>query len=157
VRTRSTTAIIVSLLLFSMGGNCHGDSNLSYDETVNLIKETMISNTSVARKERYSYINFNTCVFEYTVSGTYPVGDLYTIRFSNIDISSLNHTLSKTGHDYTAFVILNFNSPITFKDDFKELTVRSLVINTFDDEKAQLLFDAFSHLGEVCGAPKGAL
>ncbi|QEM68800.1 hypothetical protein FO488_11950 [Geobacter sp. FeAm09] len=157
VKTKSIMAVMVPLLMFFSSNNCYSGNSLSQDETVDLIKETMVKNTSVSRKESYGYINFNKCLFEYKVSGTYPVGDLYNIKFSNMDFSSLNYELSKTGHDYTAFIILRFNNNITFKDDFKELTVNTIVVNTFDDAAAQTLFDAFLHLGELCGARKAAL
>jgi len=152
VKTKSVLVVIVSVLLLCISVSCYGDSEQLYDETVNLIKETMASNTSVSRKESYKYINFDKCVLQYHVSGTYPVGDLYNITFSDIDFSGLNYKLSRTGHDYTAFVILNFNKHIKFKDDFKELTVETVVINMFDDAAAQLLFKAFLRLGELCGA-----
>jgi hypothetical protein len=114
----------------------------------------MANNTSYARKENYGYIRFNKCSLDYNVMGTYPVGDLYNIKFSNIDFSSLNDRLSKTGHDYTSFIILNFTNDIRLKDNTKELNIHTVVVNVSTDEKAQELFDAFLHLGKLCGAQK---
>jgi hypothetical protein len=142
----------VSFLLIS--GSAYCDDELSYDDTVNLIKSTMAGSTSGYRKETYGYIRFNKCSLDYKVSGTYPVGDLYTIQFSNIDFSSLNPQVSKAGHDYTAFIILNFTNSLQFKDDFKDLTIHTVVVNVSTDEKAQILYKAFLHLGELCGVPK---
>jgi hypothetical protein len=114
----------------------------------------MASSTSDYRKEKYGSITFDKCILDYSVSGRYPVGDLYNMKFSSIDFSSLNYQASKAGHDYTAFIILNFNNYIQYKDDVKSLKIRTIVVNVFSDEKAQLLFKAFLHLGELCGAPK---
>ena len=157
MKTGSIIIIVLPVLLFFVGKSCYGDNNLPYENTVNLIKKTMKNNTSTFRKESYGYIDFNKCFMEYKVSGIYPVGDPYTIKFSGIDFSSLNYSLSRTGHDYTAFIILSFNDNLKFKDDFKELTVNTIVVNTFDDESAQILFNAFLHLGALCGAPKAPL
>jgi len=141
--------VTFSFLLFS--GIAYCDSGLSYDDTVNLITKTMVSSTSDYRKETYGYIRFDKCSLDYNVFGTYPVGDHYNIKFSNIDFSSLNYQVSKTGHDYTAFIILNFKNAFQIKDDFKELTVHTVVVNVSSDEKAQILFKAFLHLGKLCG------
>jgi hypothetical protein len=154
VKYKNIIPIIATILFLLLNGIAYCDNELSYDETVNLIKDTMANSTSDARKESYGYIRFNKCNLDYNVFGTYPVGDLYNIKSSNIDFSSLNYQLSKTGHDYTAFIILNFNNNIQSKDDFKDLTIRTVVINVSTDEKAQILFKAFLHLGELCGAPK---
>lgn len=150
----SISATIVLLLTIS---TAYCENELSYNDTVDLIKETMANSTSDARKESYGYIRFNKCRMDYNVLGTYPVGDLYDIKFSNIDFSSLNFQASKAGHDYTAFIILNFNNNLHSKYDFKDITIRTVVVNVSDDEKAQILFKAFSHLGELCGAPKSPL
>ena len=139
------------------GSIAYCDSGPSYEETVKSIKDAMLSSTSDARKESYNYIRFDQCTFNYNVLGTYPVGDLYDIKFSNIDFSSLNNQASRTGHDYTAFVILNFNQPFRSKGNFIDLTIRTLVVNVSTDEKAQLLLKAFSHLGDLCGARKDPL
>jgi hypothetical protein len=64
--------------------------------------------------------------------------------------------MSKEGHDYTAFIILNFNKPFQSNDGSKILTIRTAVINVSDDEKAHTLFQAFLRLGELCGARKNA-
>jgi hypothetical protein len=145
------TAIILSLLKSSIA---YCDNGPSYEDTVKSIKVTMASSTSDARKESYNYIRFNKCIMDYNVLGTYPVGDLYNIKFSNIDFSSFNYKASRTGHDYTAFIILNFDKPLHSKGDFVDLTIRTLVVNVSNDEKAQLLFKAFSDLGDLCGTPK---
>ena len=148
------TAIILSLL---SSGITYGDDGPSYEATVNSIKATMAGSTSDARKESYNYIRFNKCIMDYNVLGTYPVGSLYDIRFSGVDFSSLNYQASRTGHDYTAFIILNFDKPLHSKGDFIDLTIRTLVVNVSNDEKAQLLYRAFSHLGDLCGARKDQL
>jgi hypothetical protein len=115
----------------------------------------MANSTSDYRKESYGYIRFDKCSLDFNVLGTYPVGDLYNIKFNTIDFSSLNARVSKAGHDYTAFIILNFNNSFQFKDQFRDLSIHTVVVNVSTDEKAQLLFNAFLHLGELCGAPKG--
>jgi hypothetical protein len=144
------------MLVALISGTGYCGTGPSYDDTVAVIKETMIGNTSVARQESYGYVTFDKCTLTYNVSGIYPVGDPYTITFSGIDFSALNYDLSKTGRDYSAFVILNFDRDIKFKDDFKELTVNTIVINMFNDEAAHKLFNASLQLGELCGAPKGS-
>lgn len=146
--------IILPLIIFivlSFTFNAYCINELPYDDTVKLITETMANSTSVARNESYGYIRFNKCSLDYNVMGTYPVGDLYNIKFTNIDLSSLNVQSSKTGHDYTAFIILNFSNYFQYKDDSKTLNIRTLVVNVSDDENAQKLFDAFLHLGRLCG------
>jgi hypothetical protein len=148
------TIVFIAVLLVSINGIALCDAELSYEATVDQVKETMVNSTSDYRKESYGYIRFNKCILDYNVSGTYPVGDLYNIKYSAIDFSTLNYQASKVGHDYTAFIILNFNKPIQANDQFKELTIRTIVINVYDDEKAQILFRAFLHLGELCGARK---
>jgi len=151
---KTSISIITSVFFLSATVIACCGSELSYDETVNLLKDTMAISTSDARKESYGYIKFDKCSLNYMVSGTYPVGDLYNISFSNIDFSSLNYQATKAGHDYTAFVILNFDNYFTAKDDSKELTIRTTVINVSSDEKAQILYRAFLRLGELCGSTK---
>jgi hypothetical protein len=153
----SLTFIAIIIVVLLINGNAYSDNERSYDDTVKLIKETMANSTSDYRKENYGYINISKCNMDYNVAGTYPVGDLYNIKFSNIDLSSLNYQLSKVGHDYTAFIILNFNKNFQAKDDFKDLTIRTVVVNVSTDEKAQLLFKEFLHLGELCGAKNSPL
>jgi hypothetical protein len=143
---------IATILLVTINGIAFCDGELSYDDSVNLIQKTMANSTSDYRKESYGYIRFDKCILDYNVSGTYPVGDLYNIKYSTIDFSTLNYQASKVGHDYTAFIILNFNKSFQAKDQFKDLTIRTVVINVSDDEKAQTLFNTFQHLGELCGA-----
>ena len=154
MKVKYIISITAAVLFLSIIGNAHCDNELSYDDTVKLIKETMANSTSDYRKESYGYIRFDKCSLDYNVSGTYPAGDLYKMKFSNIDLSSLNYRSSKAGHDYTAFIILNFNNSIQYSDEFKELKINTVVVNVSTDEKAQILFKAFLHLGELCGAPK---
>lgn len=149
--------IMATALLLVSNGVAYCDNLLAYEETVTLIKETMLSSTSDLRKESYGSIKFDKCSLNYSVSGTYPIGELYDINFSNIDFSSLRQRESKTGHDYTAFIILNFNNYFRSKSDFKNTTNRTMVINVSTDEKAQLLFKAFLHLGELCATQKSPL
>ena len=147
--------VTVAVLLIQGAAYC--DNGLSYDDSVKLITKTMAESTSEARKESYGNILFDKCILNYRVLGTYPVGTLYDIKFSNIDFSSLNPQMCKTGHDYTAFIALNFNKYLQSKGDFRDIAIRTLVINVSNDEKAQVLFKAFLHLGELCGAPKSPL
>jgi hypothetical protein len=145
---------MVAILFLFINGNAYCDKGLSYDDTVYLIKKTMANSTSDYRKESYGYIRFNKCSLDYNVSGTYPVGDLYNIKFSNIDLTSLNYQESKVGHDYTYFIILNFNNYFKYHDNIKEIPIRTVVVNVSTEEKAHMLFKAFLHLGELCGAQK---
>ena len=154
LRFKKYAAAAAALLFLAVNGSAYGDNDLSLDETVQLLTQTMADSTSVARKESYRNIHFDTCVLDYTVSGTYPVGDPYTIRYSAIDFGSLNYQMSKEGHDYTAFLILNFNKPFQSNDGSKILAIRTTVINVSNDEKAHMLYKAFLHLGELCGARK---
>ena len=117
----------------------------------------MVNSSSGIRQESYEYIRFDKCRMDYNVLGVYPVGDLYDLKFSGIDFSSLNPSLSKVGHDYTDFVVLNFAKPLTRTDRSKDMMIRTVVINAAPVEKTQLLFKAFLHLGELCGAPKSPL
>jgi hypothetical protein len=143
----AVVAFVSSLLHCS---NAYSENGTSFKDTINLIKETMSTSTSAFRKESYVYIRFNKCSMDYNVLGTYPVGELYDIKFKNIDFSSLNEASSRTGHDYTAFIVLNFDRPFESKGDFREVTLRNAVINVSNDEKAQILFKAFLNLGELC-------
>jgi hypothetical protein len=127
-------------------------ADASYEEITETIAATMSRSLSVARKESYSSIKFDKCTFEYTVSGTYPVGDLYTIKFSGMDFTGFNLTNSKTGYDYTSFIILNFDRPFIYKSGIKDIKVQTTVVNVANDDDAQTLFKAFSLLGELCGA-----
>ncbi|MDR3578867.1 MAG: hypothetical protein P4L44_02765 [Oryzomonas sp.] len=144
--------VIVAILLLSMSCVAYGDNGLSYDDTVNLIKKTMPSNTSVARQESYEYIKIDNCILEYKVFGTFPVGTPYEIKFSGIDFSSLNNHQSKVGSDYTDFIILNFDKPAIYRINGTDLPIHTVVINTFDDKSKTMLFNAFLHLGELCSA-----
>jgi len=144
----------VALLCLSLNGIAYCENGLSYEDTVKLIAKIMTGSTSDARKESYEYVRFDGCTMNYNVLGTYPVGELYNIKFTGIDFSSLNNQASKVGHDYTSFLQLNFNKPLRSKGDFRDITISTLVINVSADDKAQILYDAFLHLGELCGAPK---
>jgi hypothetical protein len=154
MKIKNIISIMVTILFLLINGNAHCDNGLSYDDTVYLIKKTMVDSTSDYRKESYGYIRFNKCSLDYNVSGTYPVGDLYNIKFSNIDFASLNYKESRVGQDYTDFIILNFNNYVRYNDNVKDIPIRTVVVNISTDEKAQLLFKAFLHLGELCGAQK---
>jgi hypothetical protein len=143
---------IAAILFLSMSCVAYGDNGLSYHDTVNLIRKTMSSNTSVARQESYGYIKIDKCLLDYKVFGTFPVGTPYEITISGIDFSSLNYHQSKTGNDYTYFVILNFIKPAVYRINGTDLPIHTVVINTFDDESKIMLFHAFLHLGELCSA-----
>ena len=140
----------VLLLLSSAIGCCAGDA--SYEETVSTIKSVMAGSTSDARKESYNYIRIDKCTLEYNVLGTFPSGGLYNIKYSGMDFSGLKYQGSKAGHDYTAFVVLNFKKELHAKDDSKDLAIRTVVVNVSDDASAQVLYRAFLQLGELCGA-----
>lgn len=144
--------VMAALVLATMGRTAYCDNGLSYDDTVQLITKTMIGNTSVARQERYGYIKIDRCILNYKVFGTFPVGTPYEIKFDGMDFSSLNRQQSTIGRDYTDFIILNFSKPATYRIDATEIPIHSVVINTFDGASARTLFDAFHHLGELCGA-----
>lgn len=141
---------IAAILFLSMSCIAYGENGLSYDDTVKLIRKTMSSNTSDARQESYEYIRIDKCILDYKVSGSFPVGIPYEIIFSGIDFSGLNNKLSKTGHDYTNFIILNFNKPAIYRINGTDLPIHTVVINTSDDESNKMLFKAFLHLGELC-------
>jgi hypothetical protein len=149
-------SIIAGALLLLTCGTAYGDSAPSYDATVKLIRETMANSPSVERKESYGAISFGGCTLQFTVSGTYPVGELYTMKNSGIDFSSLNAQGSSVGHDYTPFIALNFRNSFHSKGDFRDIAIRTLVVNVSSDEKAQLLFQAFLRMGELCGAQEDA-
>jgi len=156
VKIKNIIATIATILFMVNSSIAYSDNDLSYDDTVKLIMETMANSTSDFRRESYGYIRFDKCSLDYNVLGTYPVGDLYNITFSNIDFTSLNYQTSKAGHDYTAFVILNFDNPFQYNDGSKDLTISTTVVNVSTDEKAQILYKAFLHLRELCGANKGS-
>jgi hypothetical protein len=147
-----TVATVAALFLTMACGTGQCGTASPYDETVSLIRATMTGNTSVARQESYGHISFDNCRMEYQVSGVYPVGGPYTITFSGIDFSTLNPAAVERGHDYTAFVMLRFDKSIKFKDEFKELAVKTLVVNMFDDEAAERLLNAFLRLGDLCSS-----
>lgn len=145
-------AILLIAMLLSMESITYGASGSSYEDTVTLIKKTMVSSTSDYRQESYNYIKFDKCIMNYNVLGTFPSGGLYDIKYGGIDFSSLNYQVSKLGHDYTAFMILNFGKEIHAKDDTNDWKIHTVVVNVSDDHNAAILFKAFLHLGELCGA-----
>jgi hypothetical protein len=157
MKNKITASILTAMALLVMGTTAYCDNGLSYDATVDVIKKTMIGSDSGIRKESYGYIRFDKCTMEYNVRGTYPVGELYDLKFSHIDFSSLNAAGCKIGHDYTDFVILDFDTPLTRTDNSKDMMIRSVVFNASPEEKTESLFKALLHLGELCRAPKGPL
>lgn len=150
MKSKNSSLLIGTILLLAMQGIAYCDSSLSYSETVRLIKTTMMDSPSDYRKESYGAIIFDRCSLDYSVAGTYPVGDLYNIKFSNIDFSSLDPREAKTGNDYTPFIILGFENYFTSRDSDQELQLRNLVINLSSEKKAEVLFKAFLRLGEIC-------
>lgn len=147
-----TTTLPVAIILLCLVGTACAESGLSYAETVRLISTTMASSTSAARKESYNYIRFDKCTLGYSVSGTYPVGEPYTIRFSGVDFSQLDLKGATAGHDYTAFVMLGFSKDFGYRPDTHEIRAHTAVVNVADDDGARTLLAAFRHLGELCGA-----
>lgn len=145
-------AMLAALFIVLNGCLAHCEQKLSYEETVDLIKKTMASSTSVERQESYGYIRLENCIMDYKVSGTYPVGDTYNINYSNLNFSGLNQQRSKAGHDYTSFIILNFDKQIEAKSNNEILKIHTVVVNVSDDVKAAILFKAFSDLGKLCRA-----
>jgi hypothetical protein len=137
-----------------VGSIAYGGEVPAYEETANFIKETMAYNTSYIRNESYGYIKIDHCALGYNVSGTYPSGGLYNITYSNLDFSSLNPRVSKVGNDYTPFIVLNFENYFQVKDGSQIRTIRTAVVNVSTAAKAQALFNAFLHLGELCHAQK---
>jgi len=150
VKINNITLLVVSIVLLAMQSSAYCDTGLSYAETVKLIKSTMEDSPSEYRKESYGAIKFDGCRLDYSVAGTYPVGDLYNIRFSAIDFSSLNPQGSKTGNDYTPFIVLSFENYFDSRDGYQELQLRNLVVNLASEEKAAVLVKAFLRLGELC-------
>jgi hypothetical protein len=155
MKSKLIASLTTVLALWVLCTAAYCDNGLSYDDTVDLIKKTMVGSDSGIRMEHYEYIRFDQCLMEYNVRGTYPVGELYNLKFSNIDFSSLNPAGCKIGHDYTDFVILDFDTYLKRTDNSKDMMIRSLVFNASPDEKSQILLKAFLHLGELCAAPKG--
>lgn len=127
-----------------------GSLLMNYAQTVDLIKTTMEASPSAYRKESYGAIKFDDCRLDYSVAGTYPVGDLYNIKFTGIDFSSLDPAGAKTGNDYTPFIIVSFAHYFTASDGHQELQQRNLVVNLDSEEKAAVLLKAFLHFGEIC-------
>lgn len=144
---------VLFLGIFALSATAYG-SDASFDEVTKNIEGTMRGSLSSARMESYGPIKFDGCRFDYTVSGTYPSGGLYTIKFSDIDFTSFRLNNSKIGHDYTYYIVLNFDTQFRYKSEIDDIKVRSTVINVADEEGARSLFKEFSRLGELCGAKK---
>jgi len=157
MKIKNMVSVLATLSSLLTCGTARCDSGLSYDDTVKLIKNSMVNSSSGIRQESYEYIRFDKCRMDYEVLGTYPVGDLYDLKFSGIDFSSLNASASQVGHDYTDFVILSFTSSLIRTDRSKDMKIRTVVINAAPEDKTRRLLKAFLHLGELCGAPKGPL
>jgi len=144
--------VLTAVLFLASNWSAYGGNGLAYNETVTLISNTMAEKTSAARKESYGSIKIDRCILDYQVSGTYPGGTPYDIKFSDIDFSSLNPDQSKTGQDYTDFILLNFGTPARYRLNAADRSVQTIVINTADAESAKILLQAFLRLGELCGA-----
>lgn len=151
---KNTAKILLSVLLLFVNKTGYCESGMAYNETVDLIKNILPTISSNIRKENYNYIKFDGCLFNYSVSGVYPIGAPYTIKYSNIDFSSFNRHGSKTGADYSDFIILDFDAPFISKTDTNEMSCRTVVIDAASHEQAQTLFNAFLHLGELCRTGK---
>ncbi|MBJ6726705.1 hypothetical protein [Geomesophilobacter sediminis] len=148
---RRTIALsLVSLLSLSAVPLARAENTGSYPETVAAIERIMNCSKSPVRNDTYPYLRFQNCRLDYVVSGTYPVGTPYTLSFTGLDFSGLNPAESRTGHDYTAFVLLYFGTPFTYRDDVQEIKVRSTVVNVANDKDAAALLKAFFRLGELC-------
>ncbi|QWV94489.1 hypothetical protein KP004_04700 [Geomonas oryzisoli] len=119
-------------------------------QTAAAIVATMSSSTSSARKESYQSIDFNGCRLSYTVSGTYPSGGLYTIKFQDLDFSALDVAACRSGQDYTDYVVLRFKKPFSYRSLTDTLSVSTTVINVADPEAAQTLLEGFVRLAEQC-------
>ncbi|QXE92956.1 hypothetical protein [Geomonas subterranea] len=119
-------------------------------QTSDFIAATMMNSTSSARKESYQSVSFQGCRLDYTVSGTYPSGGLYTIRFRDLDFASLDAAGSKTGQDYTDYVVLRFQKPFSYQSLTDTLAVSTTVINVADREAAQSLLEASLRLAGQC-------
>ena len=152
--------LIATFLFLSICGTGYCDNGLSYNDTVKLIKELMPNISSNIRKESYGYINFHECILDYNVSGTFPVGTPYDIKYSNIDFSSFNHEVSKVNdskNDPSNFIIVNFNNSINYVTASNDFPVHTIVIDAASYGQAQTLFKLFKHLGELCSVGKSQL
>jgi hypothetical protein len=150
-------ASLMATVLLATSTIASSDSGPSYEDTVDLIKKTLVSGDSGIRRESYRYLRFDKCVMEYNVLGTYPVGEPYDLKFSGIDFSSLNASTSKIGQDYTDFVVLSFGNPVKRTDNSNDMMIHTVVFNAGPAEKTKALFNAFLHLGELCRTPKNPL
>ncbi|MBU5636705.1 hypothetical protein KOM00_08155 [Geomonas sp. Red69] len=137
---------LVALLAAPAGAG----SPRAVQQTADSIAATMSSSTSSARKESYQSIHFDGCRLGYTVSGTYPSGGLYTIEFQDLDFSALDVAASKTGQDYTDYVVLRFQNPFSYRSLTDTLSVSTTVINVADREAAQTLLEGFVRLAGQC-------
>jgi len=60
-------SLMLAITFISVTCNADKINDLSYDETVTLIAETMANSTSSERKESYGYIRFDRCSMDYNV------------------------------------------------------------------------------------------
>lgn len=160
VKIKHSITLIATFLFLSISGIGYCDNGLSYNDTVNSIKKLLPDISSDVRKESYGYINFNQCILDYNVRGTFPAGTPYNIKYSNIDFSSFNHEASKVGdasNDNSNFIILNFNNSISYKTASEAFPVHSIVIDAATYEQAQTIYKLFEHLGDLCGSEKSLL
>jgi hypothetical protein len=148
LKSRVIAIVVVSLLSITNFAYC--DSGSSYEESVAQVRETMTFHTSLFRQESYGYIEFDNCKLNYNVVGMYPAGGPYNIKYNNIDLSTFNPTQSKTGHDYTAYVVLNFDKNLEYRSTVNTLQIRTIVINVSDDQASQTLLNGFTRLGQLC-------
>lgn len=139
-------------LLFGCCGLAWGDTGRPTGDLASFITSTMTGNTSSFRKESYQSAAFEGCTLNYTVSGTYPAGGLYTIRFQGIDFSTLDVASSKIGQDYTDYVVLRFDKPFTYASETDRRYVSTTVINVDQRKVAQDLFDACLRFAAQCRA-----
>ena len=139
-------------LLFGCHGLALGEDAPPTSDLASFITSTMTGNTSSFRKESYQSAGFEGCTLNYTVSGTYPAGGLYTIRFQGIDFSTLDVASSKIGQDYTDYVVLRFDKPFTYASEIDRRYVSTTVINVNQRKAAQDLFDACQRFAAQCRA-----
>ena len=154
---KNIITIVAFAFVLSLPTTCRSDYDLPYPDTVETIKNLMPAISSNVRKEVYGNIKFNNCILEYSVAGFYPVGTPYNKSYSNIDLASLNPENSKTGADSSDYILLYFNKPLDLLDGTLQRTTNVVVIDASSNERAQTLFEAFLHLGELCRAGAGPL
>jgi hypothetical protein len=152
MNSKNIAIILATFVTLSMNGIGYCAGGQTYAETVNLIKNLLPVTSSDVRREIYGYIRFDECKLDYNVSGVYPVGTPYDISFSGLDFAGLDLEKSKIGVDSSYYVLLKFNKPFNNKTLSTERTVNIVVFDAASEEKAATLFQAFLHLGELCGA-----